>query len=129
MSSNWRFQKDGGTTSKNFNSYISFSSLPGIKAAVSLNINYLQTNYLNSFTAGIRLNKELIPGILNGDFFFRYVTYDYLSLENKSEQWNPGVDLSLSLTRQLSFGLYYEGTFDQQSLTFHRIHTRIVQRF
>jgi hypothetical protein len=129
LSSNWRFQKDVGTTSKNFNSYLSFSSLPKIKASLSFNINYLQTSYLTSFTAGVRINKDIIPGILNGDFFFRYITYDYLSSEIKSLQWNPGVDLNLSLTRKLSFGVYYEGTLDKQNLNFHRINARIIQRF
>jgi len=124
----WRFQKSDMNLSKNLNSYLNISRIPWIKASVSLTANFLQTHYLNSKIVGIRLSREIIPGKLNSDMYFRMVDYSYKNYEQKIRQKIAGMDVSFNLTRKLGFHIYYEGTFDERSDTFHRLNTKIIQR-
>lgn len=125
----WRFQKSNTNLSKNVNTYLNFSRLPWINASASLSANILQTNYLDSKIYGIRITKELIRGKLNAEFSGRMVDYDYKNYENKIIQEIAGVDLSWNITRKLAFYLSYEGTFDKERQTYHRLNTRVIQRF
>ena len=125
----WRFQKNDMNLSKNLNSYLNFSRIPWIKASASLTANFLQTNYLNSKVFGVRISKEIIPGKLNSDLYFRMVDYSYENYDNKIKQQIGGADFSFNLTRKLAFHLYYEGTFNKASDTSHRFNTKIIQRF
>ncbi len=125
----WRFQKSDINLSKNLNSYLNFSRIPVIKASASLTANFLQTNYIDSRIFGLRLSKEIIPGKLNSDAYFRMVNYNYRNYENQIKQQIAGLDLSVNITRKLAFHVYYEGTFGKQNNTFHRFNTKIIQRF
>ncbi len=126
---NWRFQKSDANLSKNLNSYLNFSRIPWIGATASLTANILQTNYLDSKMFGIRLTKEIVPGKLSTDAYFRVVDYRYTSNEYRVQQQITGLDLSINLTRKLGLHFYYEGTFDKKSDTFHRLNTKLIQRF
>lgn len=129
VNASWRFQKDRANTSKNLNTYLNFSRIPWIKASASVTANLLQTNYLDSKIFGVRITKEVIPGKLTSDVYFRMVDYQYNSYEYKIQQQIAGVDVSLNLTQKLAFHVYYEGTFDKKTDTLHRINTKIIQRF
>ncbi|MCU0347076.1 MAG: outer membrane beta-barrel family protein [Saprospiraceae bacterium] len=126
---NWRFQKSDLNLSKNLNSYLNFSRIPIIGATASLTANLLQTPYLDSKMYGLRLTKEIVPGKLNTEAYFRMVDYRYSYSELRIHQNVAGLDLSLNLTRKLALYLYYEGTFDKKSDTFHRVNAKIIQRF
>jgi hypothetical protein len=126
---NWRFQKSGLNESKNLNSYLNFTRLPWIGAQASLTANFLQTNYLDSRMYGLRLTRDIIPGKLSADAYYRLVDYRYKIYENEVMQQLIGLDLSINLTRKLALYLYYEGTFDKKVETLHRVNTKIVQRF
>lgn len=125
----WRFQKSDLNLSENLNAYLNFSRMPWLKAAASLTANFLRTNYLDSKIFGIRLSKEILPGRLNGEVYYRWLDYHYRNYENHFRQQIAGADVSLNLTRKLAFHLYYEGTFDKQNDTFTRLNTKIIQRF
>ncbi len=125
----WRFQKSDLNLSKNLNTYLNFSRIPVIKASASLTANFLQTNYIDSRIFGIRLSKEIIPGKLNSDLYFRMVDYNYRNYENRIKQQIAGLDFSINISRKLAFHVYYEGTFDDRNETFHRFNTKIIQRF
>lgn len=126
---NWRFQKSDPNLSKNANSYLNFSRIPWIGASASLTANLLQTPYLNSKMYGLRLTREIVPGKLNTEAYFRLVDYRYTYGDLRVQQNIVGIDLSLNLTRKLALYLYYEGTFDKKSDTFHRVNTKLIQRF
>lgn len=126
---NWRFQKSDANLSKNLNSYLNFSRIPWIGATASLTANLLQTNYLDSKMFGIRLTKEIVPGKLSTDAYFRVVDYRYTSNEYQVQQQIAGFDLSINLTRKLGLHFYYEGTFDKKADTLHRLNTKLIQRF
>jgi len=129
VNASWRFQKDNANSSKNLNTYLNFSRIPWINASASVTANLLQTNYLDSKIYGVRITKEIIPGKLTSDVYFRMVDYQYNSYEYTIQQQIAGVDVSLNLTRKLAFHVYYEGTFDKKTDTLHRINTKIIQRF
>lgn len=129
VNASWRFQKSEANTSKNLNSYLNFGKIPGIKASASITANLLQTNYLDSKIFGVRLSKEIIAGKLNADIYYRMVNYQYKNYEFSIQQNIAGIDVALNLMRKLAFHVYYEGTFDSKANTFHRLNTKIIQRF
>ena len=129
FNASWRFQKSNINLSKNLNSYLNFSRIPWLNASVSLSANILQTNYLDSKIFGAQVSKDLIPGKLSSQAYFRMVDYTYKNYENKIRQEIAGADISWNITRKLALHLYYEGTFDKQNKTYHRINTKLIQRF
>lgn len=125
----WRFQKGDMNLSKNLNSYLNISRIPWLKASASLTANFLQTNYLDSKMYGLRLERDIVPGKLNGELYFRMVDYRYTSSELHIQQKVVGTSLSWNITRKLALYVYYEGTFDKKVDTYHRVNTKLMQRF
>jgi hypothetical protein len=125
----WRFQKSDINLSKNLNSYLNFSRVPWIGASASITANFLQTNYLDSKMFGVRMTKEIIPGKLSSDAYFRMVDYSYKNYEYTVKQKIAGLDVSVNLTKMLAFHVYYEGTFEKDKDTFHRVNMKLIQRF
>jgi hypothetical protein len=125
----WRFQKSDLNLSKNINTYLNISRIPGLNASASISANLLQTNYLDSKIYTARITKDLVRNKVQVEGSYRFVDYNYKNYENKVQQHTPGVNLSWTITRKLALYLYYEGTFDAKSPTYHRFNTRIIQRF
>ncbi len=122
----YRFQKDS-PSSKNLNSYIRFSNVPGIKASVSLTVVLLESAYLNGTVIGGRISRDLIRGKLSGQLDIRAVQYRYNNVEVPLNQSIIGLNLSYRLTRKLSFALNFEGEF-QKKLTSGRVYTNLIKR-
>ena len=122
----YRFQKDN-PSSKNLNSYIRFSNVPGIKASVSLTVVLLESAYLNGTVIGGRISRDLIRGKLSGQLDVRTVQYRYRNVEIPLHQSIVGLNLSYRFTRKLSFALNFEGEF-QNKLTSGRIYTNLIKR-
>ena len=129
VNSSWRFQKSGLNQARNLNAFLNFSRIPVANIRASLSANFLQANYLNSRLFGARISKDIIKGKLDGDLYFRKVAYRYASNETTIGQNIAGASLSLAFMKNLRLYLYYEGTFDAGTSTFHRFNTRVIQRF
>lgn len=129
VNAGWRFQKSERNLSKNLNSYLTFSRIPSLNIRTTLTANFLQTNYLNSKIFGIRVSKDIIPRKLDGNINFRMVDYRYLNYESVTKQNIAGINLSWNIIRKLTLYMDYEGTFDHQNILYHRIYTKIIQRF
>jgi hypothetical protein len=129
VNAGWRFQKSQRDLSKNLNSYLTFSRIPSLNLQTTLTANFLQTNYLNSKIFGIRVSREIIPKKLDGNINIRMVDYRYLNYESVTRQNIAGINLSWDIIKKLTFYVDYEGTFDHQDLLYHRIYTKIIQRF
>jgi hypothetical protein len=127
-SANWRFQKSDANLSRNLNTYLNFTNVPGLKAQLSVNANILQTNYMASRMMGVRLNKDLIAGKLNLELYGRHLAYTYRTSEFMLRQEVAGANLGINLSRKLSLYLYGEATFDSANSTLYRVNTRIIQR-
>ncbi len=126
---NWRFQQSNMNLSKNLNSYLNISRVPGIHARASLTANFLQTNYLDSKIFGIRLSKDFLKNKLSGEIYFRLVDYQYRTSNYSIQQKIGGASLNVRIAKNLSLYLYYEGTFDGQGNDLTRFNTKIIQRF
>ena len=127
-----RFQKSMANPSRNINGHVTISRVPFINARATLRANYLQTNFMDSRIFGIRLNKDLVPGKINGEVYYRWVDYLYKNNEiNRMVHQNiGGASVSFRIQKNLSLYLYYEGVFDQQpSTTYHRFNAKIIKRF
>lgn len=129
VNSSWRFQKNDENTSRNLNSFVSFSRIPFLKMSANIRANFLQTDYLDSRIFGARLSKEIIRSRLNGEVYYSSVDYTYKSSKFSTHQNILGINFSLKLMKKLTFYLYWEGTFDDQDQQYQRINTRIIQRF
>lgn len=129
VNAGWRFQKSERNLSKNLNSYLTFSRIPSLNIRTTLTANFLQTNYLNSKIFGIRVSKEIIPRKLDGYINFRMVDYRYLNYESVTRQNIASINLSWNIVKKLRLYVDYEGTFNHQDMLYHRIYTKIIQRF
>lgn len=126
-----RFQKSMANPTRNINGYITFSKLPFINARATIRANYLETDFLDSRILGVRLNKDLIPGKINGEVYYRWVDYLYKNSETGRvlHQNIGGASLSFRIQKHLSLHLYYEGVFDKPSTTYHRFNAKLIKRF
>lgn len=129
VNAGWRFQKSERNLSKNLNSYLTFSRIPSLNIRTTLTANFLQTNYLNSKIFGIRVSREIIPRKLDGNINFRMVDYRYLNYESVTKQNIASINLSWNIIKKLRLYVDYEGTFNHQHMLYHRIYTKIIQRF
>ena len=129
INTSWRFQKSNANVSKNLNSYLSFSRIPGLKARASLTANFLHTNYIDSKIFGLRINKDIVKGKISSELYLRYVNYKYLGYENSVGQEIGGINFSFRLMKKLSLYVYYEGTLTDKSAVYSRFNTKIIQRF
>lgn len=127
-SAGYRFQKEVATPSKNLNAYLTISSVPKLKASVTLSVVMIQSPYLDGIIYGVRLSRDIIKGKLSGEAEYRLVDYRYVNTELPLKQTIAGGRLSWRLTKKLSFAFNYEGEFRNQSL-FNRIYTNVIQRF
>jgi hypothetical protein len=129
LNTGWRFQKSERNLSRNLNSYLTFSRIPGVNIRTTLTANFLRTDYLNSKIFGIRISKEFIPRKLNGDIQYRWVDYDYLNYETASRQNIMGINLSWNIIKRLYLYLNYELAFDDHEIEYHQVYAKITQRF
>ena len=129
VNTSWRFQKSERNLSRNLNSYLTFSRIPGVNIQTTLTVNFLKTNYLDSKIFGIRVSKEIVPRRLNGDLNYRWVAYDYLNYEQENRQHIIGANLSWNIIKRLSLYLNYEIILDDQEIQYHQIFSKLIQRF
>ncbi|MEZ4987689.1 MAG: hypothetical protein R2795_22115 [Saprospiraceae bacterium] len=77
----------------------------------------------------MRINKELIKGVLQAEISGRWIDYLYQNSEQHIQQILVGSSLNVNINRQLSAYLYYEGTFNDAGNTLNRLNLKVVQRF
>lgn len=129
VNTSWRFQKSERNLSKNLNSYLTISQIPGLNIRTTLSANFLQTNYLNSKIFGIRVSKDMVLRKLYGDIHYRWVDYDFLDYEQKTSQNIIGANLSWNIFKGLSLYLNYEIALDEREIQYHQVFTKLIQRF
>ncbi|MBK8555053.1 MAG: hypothetical protein IPL65_04440 [Lewinellaceae bacterium] len=124
-----RFQNNGENSVKNLNTYVNYSSIPGIKASLSLSANLLKTSYLSSHTFGAKLSRNFWKGRLSTEVYYRNQTYQYLQVEHQKHQDIFGASFSCRLYKNLSLFLYAEKTLDDAQFDNTRFNTKLMQRF
>lgn len=124
----YRFGKADSRATKNLYSYVTYSSIPGIKASATISATLLETGYMNGNIYSLGLQRDLIPGKLSGGAGYRYVKYRFVSAETELKQNMAELNLNWRLMKKLSLSFNYEGTFEKTS-NFNRVYINLTQRF
>ncbi len=127
-SGGYRFQKNNPSPSKNLYSYLTVSRIPGLQISATVSVVLIESAYMRGNIYGIRASRDLIKGKLFGEMEYRIVEYRYNNVEFPLNQSIIGTNLSWRFTRNLSFGLNYEGEIQNQTV-FSRFYTNLIQRF
>lgn len=124
----YRFQKDNPFPSKNLNTYMTISRVPGLQASATLTATWIQSAYMNGLVYGLRISRDLVRGKLYGELQYRLADYGYRNVEFPIKQSIAGANLSWRITKKLSFACNYEGEIQNHQVT-SRIYTNLIQRF
>ena len=127
-SAGYRFQKDNPGPSKNLNSYITYSRIPGIGVSATASVVMIQSAYLDGLIYGIRASRDILKGKLHGEVEYRQVEYRYKNVEFPLEQSIVGANLSWRFSKRMSFSVNYEGEIRNKKIS-NRIYTHVTQRF
>jgi hypothetical protein len=128
ISGTYRYQKNNLSPSKNANIYFNYSRLPFIKASSSLSYTYLDTYYLNSHIAGLRLRKDLWKGKVNLGLNYRWVNYIYKNSPASLQNHIAGLDLGWNLGRNIYFSLNHEVNINHTQ-NYQRSYIKLTKRF
>lgn len=124
----YRFQNDNPGVSKNLNTYVTVSRIPGLQIAATASVLFIQSAYLKGAIYGIRASRDIVKGKLFGEIEYRTVQYNYKNVENPLNQSIFGVNLSWRITKLLSLSANYEGELQNKAIN-SRIYTNLIQRF
>lgn len=123
-----RFQSDNQNKSDNINGFASLARIPGIGGRLILNYNQNKSNYLNSQIISLRHSRTIFRNILEADFYYRNVNYNYFNTETVFKQYYIGAGLSWIVMKDISFNFLIEQshTGDQDK---YRMNTKLIKRF
>jgi hypothetical protein len=128
MNAGYRTSKNDPRASRNLYGYLTYSQVPGIRAAATISATILETSYMSGNIYSLGLSRDLVPGKLSCGLAYRHVSYKFYSGESKLVQNMGEVNITWRILKKLSCSLYYEGTFDRAS-TFNRFYVNLTQRF
>jgi hypothetical protein len=127
-SAGYRFQKGQPEPSTNLHSYITISSIPGIRASATVSTVWIRSPYLEGFIYGARVGRDLVKGKIFSELELRNVSYRYAYTEDPLRQTIAGARFSWRLTKKLSLTLNYEGEIQMHKIN-NRLYSYITQRF
>jgi len=124
----YRFSKQDPRPTKNLYTYVTFSSVPWLKASATISATLLETAYLSGSIYSLVLSRDLVPGKLNGGLGYRYADYKFQSTEAPLAQNFAEINLTWRILKKLFCSVNYEGTFEKAN-TFNRVYINLTQRF
>ena len=124
----YRFLKSDPHPARNIYGYLTYSSLPGIGASLTVSGTYLETSYTNGLIYGGMISRDLFKNRIQVEAGYHYV--DYTLPENSLDeiQHIAEANLYLYLPGKISLGVSYEGTFEQSN-HYNRIYAQLRKRF
>lgn len=125
---NYRVRDNDTRATQTFNGFVSFPTVPFLKASATITANLLQTNYLDGIIYGLKFNKDLFNGKLFSSFGYRYVDYKFSNSGTTLIQHVGELDLSWRLSRKMSVSINYEGTFEKLT-NYNRVYFSVTKRF
>jgi len=128
VSAGYRERKSDPRSSKNLNSFVSIARIPGTQLSASLSHTYLENAYLKGNIFSGMFYQYFNDGRISLGFGYRYVNQSYFDMLSKLKQHMGELNMNIQLSRKLSGGIYYEGTFESSS-NYHRIYATLSQRF
>jgi hypothetical protein len=124
----YRYQPSDLKPSINAGSYLSYSDIPFLHLAATLNATKLKTSYLNGTIFGLQLSRDLIPGKLSADLEGRYVDYQFLNSPSTLRQNIGEIGLSWQISRKFSLSADFEQTLEKGN-NYARIYLNLTKRF
>ena len=124
----YRFQSNGRDPSKNADIYLSTYELPLIKASLTANITYLDTDYLNGLLWGTRLNKSFFKDRLSIESAYRRVNYGYSGEETPLKQNIMELGFNFRVSRKMGVSMNVETTFKSEQ-KYSTIYLNVIKRF
>ena len=122
-------QNDDVHPSFNGGTSVSFSELTKLNFILIADFTYLQSNYLNGFSYGVKMNKNFLTNYLNAGVGFRRV--DYLFARNTADGVAQNIvdaDLRWMMFKSLYLNFVYEFVSEKR-ITSNRIFVGISQSF
>lgn len=124
----YRYRQGDARASKNASAYLSYSRLPWIETAISLNGTYLNTQYMDGIQYGVNLSHDFAHGKLMTTMNYRIVDYNFTNSPTGLFQNIGELSLSYRVMKKLSITSNYELTLEKSNM-FHRVYVGIIQRF
>lgn len=128
INAGYRSRKTDIRPSRNLYSYVSLSRIPGTRLSASLSHTYIENSYLKGNIFSGMFYQSFVGGKLSAGIGYRYVNQSYFDMLSTLKQHLGELNVNYQITRKLSAGLYYEGTFETTN-TYHRIYMNLSQRF
>ena len=123
----YRFREGDVNKTNNFGLGSSVSRVPFLRSSLSLNYTEFNNVYSKGKIISSRLNKDIIPGILNANLGYRWLKYDFSSSQGFSQNIIT-LDLNTNLNRVIYLTFNYEGIF-QNKTTYSRLVLNFTTRF
>jgi len=127
-SAGYRFQKSDPTPSINAYNYISYSQLPFILTAATINATLLKSNYIEGMVYGISLSRDILYGKVYTELQYRLVDYTYKNTNNILRQDIAEISLSWRVAKKLTLSADYEVTYEKDNNS-GRVYLNLTQRF
>lgn len=128
INAGYRSRKTDIRPSRNLYSYVSLARIPGTKLSASLSHVYTENSYLKGNIFSGMFYHYFVGGKLSTGVGYRYVNQSYYDMLSKLKQQMGEINVNYQITRKLSAGFYYEGTFETKNI-YHRIYMNVSQRF
>jgi hypothetical protein len=123
-----RFGKNDPRPTNTINGVLNWTTIPAIKASLSLSANLMQTSYLDGKIFGAQLTKDFLEGKFQTMFNYRYVDFNYISSISKLIQHIGEIDFSYQVNKNLFLSVNMETTF-QDNKNFNRLYLNVRKKF
>ncbi|HNY01474.1 MAG TPA: hypothetical protein PKG48_02740 [Bacteroidales bacterium] len=124
----YRNGKGDVKATKNLYGYVSFSRVPGIRAAVTASATLLESGYVSGKIYSLGIHRDFAGGKVGTGVAYRFVDYKFPSTDLRLKQHVGEFTLDWCIVKKLRMGINYEGTFDIRS-RYHRCYLFVSQRF
>jgi len=113
--------------SKNYGGFLSHSRLPFVNISASINVNMLNTSYLDGNISAVRLSKDISFMNINLTLGYRLVNYTYKTTDYQLKQNIFTIELSSRVFNDIYALASYEGIFEDV-LTYKRLYINLSYR-
>jgi hypothetical protein len=124
----YRFLNSDPRPSRNFNGFLTYNRIPGLKVSATISATYLETSIMDGKLFGVGLSRDLLQGKIQTSLGYRYARYQLPENQNDVTQHIGEISLSWQFLKNMSISMNYEGTFEQQD-RYNRLYAQIRKRF
>jgi len=124
----YRFATPTSNQSLNGYTYLTYSQIPLLDVAITINATALKTSYVSGIIYGASLSRDFLNGKLYTELSYQNVNYTFATTSQLLEDIG-NLDFSWRITRKLIFSLNFEAMKDTNSNLQGRLFFNITQRF